>query len=131
MSGIVGIFNRTGVTTDNGQLDALTNFMAYRGPDDIDIFASDGIGLGHTMFRTTEVVSDDRQPARLGTLWITADVRLDCRSELSEKLTRANGEWVASEASDAMLILHSYAAWGRDCVDHLRGDFSFGIWDAE
>jgi asparagine synthase (glutamine-hydrolysing) len=28
------------------------------------------------------------------------------------------------------LILRSYAAWGANCVNHLRGDFVFAIWDA-
>jgi asparagine synthase (glutamine-hydrolysing) len=63
-------------------------------------------------------------------LQITADVRLDSRCELAEKLTKANCGRLLPEVSDAMLILHAYAAWGRNCVDHLQGDFSFGIWDA-
>jgi asparagine synthase (glutamine-hydrolysing) len=29
-----------------------------------------------------------------------------------------------------MLILRAYAAWGPGCVEHLRGDFSFGVWDS-
>ena len=52
------------------------------------------IGLGHTMLRSTEVVANDRQPARLGTFWITADVRLDCKSELVEKLTKLNRGYI-------------------------------------
>jgi asparagine synthase (glutamine-hydrolysing) len=129
MSGITGIFHRTGVPVEGQQLQAMTSFMAYRGPDGMDTFAADGIGLGQTMLRTTEVFPPDRQPASLGALWITADVRLDCRTELAEKLTKTNNGYVVSGVSDAMLILHAYAVWGRDCVDHLRGDFSFGIWD--
>jgi asparagine synthase (glutamine-hydrolysing) len=129
MSGLVGIFHRTGVLVEARQLQAMTSFMAYRGPDGMDVFVADGIGLGHTMLRSTEVVPNDRQPARLGTFWITADVRLDSRSELVEKLRNANREDIVSEVPDAMLILHAYAVWGRGCVEHLQGDFSFGIWD--
>ncbi len=102
MSGITGIFHRTGVPVEGQQLQAMTSFMAYRGPDGMDTFAADSIGLGHTMLRTTEVVSNDRQPARLGTFWITADVRLDCRTELAEKLTKTNSGYVVSGVSDAM-----------------------------
>ena len=130
MSGLLGIFHRTGVPVDTQQLQAMTNFMAYRGPDGMDTYAADIIGLGHTMLRTSEAVADDRQPARLGAFWITADVRLDCRSELVEKLTKLNRGCIESAVSDARLILHAYAAWGPDCVDHLRGDFAFGIWDS-
>jgi asparagine synthase (glutamine-hydrolysing) len=128
MSGLVGILHRVGIPVGAQQLEAMTSFMAYRGPDGMDTFADDSIGLGHTMLRT-EVFPNDQQPARLGTFWITADVRLDSRSELLEKLGNANRERIASDVSDAMLILHAYAVWGRECVDHLRGDFSFGIWD--
>jgi asparagine synthase (glutamine-hydrolysing) len=130
MSGLVGIFHRTGMPVKAQQLQAMTGFMAYRGPDGMGTFEADSVGLGHTMLRSTEVVRNDGQPAQLGTLRITADVRLDCRSELAEKLTKANSGCVVSEVSDAMLILNAYAAWGRGCIDHLQGDFSFGIWDA-
>jgi len=129
MSGVVGIFHRAGAPVELEQLQAMTSFMAYRGPDGIDTFAADSIGLGHTSLRTTEAVADDPQPTRLDRSWITADVRLDCRSELAEKLTKANSGYIVSGVSDAMLVLQAYAVWGQDCVDHLRGDFSFGIWD--
>ena len=100
MSGLVGIFHRTGVPVQAQQLQAMTSFMAYRGPDGMDTFAADSIGLGHTMLRSTEVVPNDRQPARLGTFWITADVRLDGRNELVlEKLTNANDASIPSNVS--------------------------------
>ena len=28
------------------------------------------------------------------------------------------------------MILHAYATWREECVDHLRGDFAFALWDA-
>ncbi len=88
------------------------------------------IGLVHALLRTTRESSDERQPANLdGRYWIVADARLDCRTELLAELQRAKRE-VPSNAPDCELILHAYAAWGTQCVDHLRGDFSFAIWDA-
>ncbi len=130
MSGIFGIFDRSGGPVDLKQLESLTEFLDYRGPDGRDTFLSDGIGLGHTLLRTTEKLQDDGQPARLGNLSITADVRLDCRDELVQKLTDAGHGEVDTGLSDAVLVLHAYRAWGPKCVDHLRGDFSFGIWNA-
>jgi asparagine synthase (glutamine-hydrolysing) len=129
MSGIVGIFHRDAAPVESEQVVAMTAFMGYRGPDGMDAFAADNVGFGHTLLRSTDVLPNDRQPAPLGRFWITADVRLDRRSELAEKLSKANNGLVVSDVSDAMLILHAYAVWGGDCVDHLRGDFSFGIWD--
>ena len=36
---------------------------------------------------------------------------------------------MASSIPDSELILQAYAKWGAACVEHLRGDFSFAIWD--
>jgi asparagine synthase (glutamine-hydrolysing) len=67
---------------------------------------------------------------RLDSLWITADVRLDHKAELIDKLAEGgDGKRTTADIPDTMLILRAYAAWGAGCVEHLRGDFSFGIWD--
>ena len=61
--------------------------------------------------------------------WITADVRLDCRTELEGKLKSA-GQRIRRAAPDSELVLGAYAVWGEACVQELRGDFAFAIWDA-
>jgi len=87
------------------------------------------IGLGHAMLRTTRESLGERQPSNLeGRFWITADARLDSRAELTAELQRSGGA-VRPNAPDSELILHAYAIWGTPCVEHLRGDFSFGVWD--
>ena len=130
MSGIVGIFHRDGAPVDLNQLRGMTDFLGYRGPDGSDIFVDDRVGFGHSMLRNKEILPGDGQPMRLGSLWITADVRLDHKTELVNKLVEAGDKRVALDIPDAMLILRAYAAWGPGCVEHLRGDFSFGIWDS-
>jgi asparagine synthase (glutamine-hydrolysing) len=82
------------------------------------------------MLRTTHESQSERQSENLdGRYWITADARLDCRAELLAELQR-RGREIRLSAADSDLILHAYAVWGTPCVDHLRGDFSFAIWDA-
>jgi asparagine synthase (glutamine-hydrolysing) len=108
----------------------MADSLAFRGPDGIEVWAADAVGLGHALLRTSESNTDNHQPASLGNFWITADARIDSKAELILKLARFTSEQVDSNVSDATLILHAYAAWGRDCVGHLQGDFSFGIWDA-
>ena len=85
------------------------------------------------MLRTTRESQIERQPASLGgQLWITADARIDCREELQRKLPNARAAGAAARvATDSDLILRAYAAWGAECVQHLRGDFAFAIWDAQ
>ena len=129
MSGIVGIFHRDAAPIDRVLLQSLVNFLVYRGPDGSEYWADTSIGLGHTLLRTTRESDSERQPAGLaGRYWITADARLDGRTELLDKLDlpRASSQSVP----DSELILRAYAKWGSACLAYLRGDFSFAIWDA-
>jgi asparagine synthase (glutamine-hydrolysing) len=130
MSGIVGIYNRDGAPVDRALLRALAHFLSYCGPDARDTWTGEGVGLGHALLRTTRESLGERQPATLdGNLCITADARLDSRAELLAELESA-GSNVRQMAPDSELILHTYAAWGAECLQHLRGDFAFAIWDA-
>ena len=130
MSGIVGILRRDGAPVGRPLLRALTQFLCYRGPDGRETWADGPVGLGHTLLRTDGVSRGERQPTGLdGRFQIVADARLDCHAELEAELDSADRR-VRSDASDAELILQAYAAWGEDCVEHLRGDFAFAIWDA-
>jgi asparagine synthase (glutamine-hydrolysing) len=130
LSGIVGIFGRDGVPVDRPLLQALTHSQSYRGPDACEVWADRSVGLGHTLLRTTYESLAENQPASLERkFWITADARIDCRAELVAELTNA-GRKFRQAAPDPELILHAYAAWGEACVQHLKGDFAFAIWDA-
>src|SRR2546430_218834 len=130
MSGIVGIYQRDGASIDRALLGCLVDFLSYRGPDSHECWMDGSIGLGHAMLRTTHESQSEHQPASLDErFWITADARLDARTELLQELKR-RGHETQPGTPDSELILHAYAAWGPDCVDHLQGDFSFGIWDA-
>ena len=130
MSGIVGIFHRNGAPAERGLLGNLAGFLAFRGPDSVAIWRDGPIGLGHAMLRTTQESLTEQQPASLDArFWITADARLDSRTELIREL-QSSGRKVRPNVPDSELILYAYAVWGAQCVDHLRGDFSFAIWDA-
>ncbi len=129
MSGIVGIFDRDGAPIERALLLSLVDFLAHRGPDSREIWVGTSIGLGHTLLRTTKESFSERQPAGLERrYWITADARLDGRAVLLADLD-LSGSDIGSSAPDSDLILRAYAKWGTACVEHLRGDFSFAIWD--
>ena len=127
----MGIYERSGAPVERGLVQALAHFLSFRGPDGRDTWSQGAIGLGHTMLRTTRESQIEQQPARLdGKLWITADARIDCREELEEKLALQGYGTAGRAVTDSGLILRAYAAWGAECVQHLRGDFAFAIWDA-
>lgn len=130
MSGIAGIFHRDGQRVERALLQSLADSLTFRAPDARAIWLEGPVGLAHAMMRTTREAASEQQPASFeGQYWITADARLDCRAELIEEVAHA-GRKASRTVTDSELILHAYAAWGTACVQHLRGDFSFAIWNA-
>lgn len=130
MSGLVGVLHLDGRPIQANWLNQATHYLKFRGPDAQHCWSSGPVGLGHALLRTEPESAADHQPASLDSrLWITADVRLDARQELIARL--AGREQPPGQAiTDAELILRAYESWGRDCLDHLQGDFAFAIWDA-
>ena len=130
MSGIITMFHRDGAPVELALLESLVEFLGFRGPDGGACWAEGSIGMGHAMLRTTRESLAEVQPGNLdGRFWVVSDARLDSRTDLLDELERA-GRVVRATAPDSELILLAYIAWGSSCVEHLRGDFSFAIWDA-
>ena len=61
-------------------------------------------------------------------LAVAADARLDDRDALCGAL----GVPPAARGglADGDLILRAWRRWGRDCPNHLLGDYAFAVWDA-
>jgi asparagine synthase (glutamine-hydrolysing) len=131
VSGFVCILHSDGAPIERALLQSLTDFLSYRAPDGHAIWMAGSIGMGHALLRTTRQAKGEQQPASLeGRYWIVADARLDGREELIDELQQHTKGKPISSAPDCELILQAYAVWGTACVDRLRGDFSFAIWDA-
>ncbi len=126
----MGIFHRDGAPLEGERLRNMTDSLAYRGPDGSGIWLGSNIGLGHTLLTTARKSRSELHPVQLESMWITADVRLDSKTELLKELEAA-GRRFNEPPSDSELLLHAYAEWGPECVEHLRGDFGFGIWDSK
>jgi asparagine synthase (glutamine-hydrolysing) len=129
LSGIVAIVHLNAAPVDRSLLESLTGVMACRGPDALGVWCEGSVGLGHAMLRTTPESAPETQPTCLAErLWVTGDTRLDERFELIRRL-RSSGRDVDNATTDPELILHSYDLWAEKCVDFLRGDFAFALWD--
>jgi asparagine synthase (glutamine-hydrolysing) len=129
MSGIFTILHRDRQPVDRELLQQMTDSLQYLGPDRQEIWLGGCVGLGHTLFRTTDESQNERQPCTLdGKVYITADARIDARDELIPRL-QAKGCEVSHDAPDVELILHAYQMWGEGCLQNLLGDFAFILWD--
>lgn len=127
MSGITGIFYRNGKDIDPELIKKMNDKISHRGPDGSAIWFEGPIALGHQMLYTTQESLKENLPfhdEKIG-LTITADARIDNRTELSEKLSIED----KSDVSDSYFILKSYEKWGEKCPEYLLGDFAFAIWD--
>jgi asparagine synthase (glutamine-hydrolysing) len=126
MSGIVGLLNFDGAPIDPTLLTALTNAMAFRGPDRFAVCIDGPAGFGERLLQTTPEACP--LPASNQGRWIAADARLDERGDLMRALISARHTGLEA-ACDARLILCAYETWGDACLHRLRGDFAFAIWD--
>lgn len=63
-------------------------------------------------------------PVKAGKSYLTADCLLDNRRELQAKLED-------SEICDGKILAKAYQKWGIDCLRHLRGQFTFVVYEKE
>jgi asparagine synthase (glutamine-hydrolysing) len=106
----------------------MNRLQAHRGPDEDNAWMHSGnfIGFGHRRLTIIDLVSG-QQPmsdTRGNTICYNGEIYnyIELRNSLS-------GFHSFRTNSDTETILAAYAKWGINCVDHLRGMFSFAIWD--
>ena len=112
------------------RLASIADKIAYRGPHRQATRTTGPCTLMHAALWTTPEATHEEQPLRHATrdLWLTADARVDNRSELRELLDGAVSHPLET---DADFLMASYERWGADLLEHLVGDFAFALWDGE
>jgi asparagine synthase (glutamine-hydrolysing) len=128
LSGIAVIYECIKTPVDTGVLMQVMEKLKHRGLDGEDTWISDNVAIGHLHFWVTPEEQGERQPLRLPEIpnTIVLDGRIDNRDELIIRLDLDGKRHVIS---DAELILHAYARYGKDCFSDLIGDFAFVIFD--
>lgn len=123
-----------GATTDLAtQLKDSINSISHRGPDDSAVWISDGeeVGLAHCRLSINDLSSAGQQPLHSSDMKIHAVVngeiydydrlRTECESLYN---------YAFQSNSDSELVLALYQIHGIPaCLTHLRGEFSFVIYD--
>ena len=133
MCGIAGIVNLRGqpITGLARYLSVMGNLVNHRGPDNADQWQSPrgDVGMVHRRLSIIDLSESGNQPMRgaNGSVIVHNGEIYNYR-ELRESLA---GHWAFDSHSDTETVLASYARYGRDCVDHLRGMFAFAIWDGD
>ncbi len=129
MCGISGIVNfDPNDLVNRSTIAKMTDSLAHRGPDDEGHFVEGSVGLG---FRRLSIIdlSGGRQPIfnEDGSAAIIFNGEIYNYRDLAADLATAGHTF--KTRSDTETILHAYEEYGEDCVHHLRGMFTFAIWD--
>ena len=125
---ICGLWNYAGSETEG--LGAMLTASPGCPPDAYGKWTEASLSLGWRGRAPAEEESAETLPrfnAESG-LAVTASARLDGRATLCGALGVSRPDW--TKLPDSSLILRSYERWGRDCPEHLLGDYTFALWDA-
>jgi len=116
---------------ERATLDAMTETMACRGPDDRGTWVAEHAGLGHRRLAIIDLPGG-RQPMSVATP--EGDVALvysgeaynftELRTELA-----ARGHRFLTD-SDTEVVLHGYLEWGDSVAERLNGMYAFAVWDS-
>src|SRR6185369_2562465 len=127
MSGLFAMFSRSGPIVREA-LERGTEQIAHRGPDGQEYWIGPlkNIGLGRRHLKSSQGDSLHRA-ADSDPIHVILDGRLYgtevTRKELADLGHPLHG------ASDEELITRLYQLHGARCVEHLRGEFAFVLWD--
>jgi len=111
-----------------GLLEAMTERIAHRGPDDSGYFCEGSVGLGHRRLSIIDL-SGGRQPIfnEDETVVVVFNGEIYNYEELTSTLI-SRGH-VFRTRSDTEAIVHAYEEYGDKCVNLFRGMFAFALWD--
>lgn len=126
MCGIIGF-----VSNDKNKKDIIKRMgdrIKHRGPDDENYYIDDKVALGHRRLSIIDL-SSGRQPMEneTGNLIIVFNGEIYNYKELQKELKKCGHKFKTN--CDTEVIIHGYEEWGKDVPSHLRGMFSFAIWD--
>ncbi len=130
MCGIAGAISMTGAPVPNLEafLGSANHLQAHRGPDGEGAWWSDDRrrGFAHQRLSIIGLGEQGRQPMTGdGNRWLTFNGEIYNYRELRAEL----GEHRFRTATDSESLLVGYEAWGDAVVEHLRGMFSFALYD--
>jgi asparagine synthase (glutamine-hydrolysing) len=134
MCGIAAIFAYTdnAPLVEREELLRIREAMVKRGPDGAGLWLSDDgrIGLAHRRLAIIDVSDAGAQPMHTadGTIHIVFNGEIYNYRELRGRLEAKGYEFRSK--SDTEVLLHLYREYGPDLVEHLRGMYSFALYDS-
>ncbi len=129
MCGIVGALGSPG-SVDSGCLSPAVRSLVHRGPNNQSVWVSRDrqIGLGHSRLSIIDLGGGDQPIANEDeTIRVVVNGEFyDFERIRSDLETKGH---VFRTRSDSEILIHLYEEYGAQCLEHLRGEFAFLLWD--
>src|SRR5690348_6041824 len=129
MCGIAGFIDMQRSRDDAERLiDNMCEVIRHRGPDDQGVWIGDGVALGMRRLAILDLAGG-HQPIfnEDESIFVVFHGEIYNYRELQKNL-QERGHHFRTD-SDTEVIVHAYEEHGDDCVKHLRGMFTFALWD--
>jgi len=128
MCGICGISYSNGQTPEQSVLEKMTKAILHRGPDSDGFHVAPGVGLATRRLAIVDIKGGDQPIANEDeSLWIVFNGESHNYPDLYADLVKRGHKF--RTRSDTECILHLYEEYGDECVQHLRGQAAFALWD--
>jgi asparagine synthase (glutamine-hydrolysing) len=129
MCGIAAFFSN-GKRVSAERLNRATNALHHRGPDSQGVWTSPDqrIGLGHARLSIIDLSTGDQPIANEDErIHIVVNGEFYDFERQRRELERRGH--LFRTRSDSEIALHLYEEFGAHCLQHLRGEFAFVVWD--
>ena len=125
MCGICGVWGED----KEFAVEAMTNAMNHRGPDDNGVYRDSRVSLGMARLAIIDVSASGHQPMRNpdSTVWTVYNGE-SYNFKDERKLLEAKG-YSFTSTSDTEVVLRMYECYGDDFLLRLRGMFALAIYD--
>lgn len=127
MCGLAGILHLDGAPASARLIEAMTDIMAHRGPDDEGFFVDGPVALGHRRLSIIDLSAAGHQPMATpdGKHVLVYNGELYNFRELRAELEGLG--WRFRSASDTEVMLYALVQWGKDALARFNGMFALAF----
>jgi asparagine synthase (glutamine-hydrolysing) len=129
MCGIVGVWNKKGISINERDLIAIRDTLIHRGPDAAGIYINKNIGFGHRRLSIIDLSEASNQPFQslCGRYILTFNGEVFNYQEFYTELELKGYHFKTK--SDTEVLLYLMMEYSVDCLPRLNGFFAFSFWD--
>lgn len=129
MCGIAGFYSFQG-NINRERFETMVDIIEYRGPDDRGVFYYNNLALGHRRLSIIDLSEDGHQPFGYKDRYVVVyNGEIYNYKELRKELIEKG--YYFKTKTDTEVLAAAYDCYGKECVHHFNGMWSFAILDKE